>query len=82
MIGRIQDGALDVPAQDQWLCIGAALMNFLNALHLMGYGAKVLGGTSIYDSDVQQAFCAPGESLAVLDRDRHSDALGAFALLG
>ncbi len=63
LIGRVQDGVLDVPAQDQWLCIGAALMNFLNALHLMGYGAKVLGGTSIYDADVQQAFCAPGESL-------------------
>ena len=38
-------------------------MNFLNALHLMGYGAKVLSGASIYDADVQQAFCAPGETL-------------------
>jgi nitroreductase len=63
LIGRIEDGALDVPAQDQWLCIGAALMNFLNALHLMGYGAKVLGGASIQDVEVQQAFCAPGETL-------------------
>ena len=44
LIGNIQDGALDVPASEQWLCIGAALMNFLNALHLMGYGAKVLSG--------------------------------------
>lgn len=63
LIGRIQDGALDVPAQEQWLCIGAALMNFLNALHLMGYGAKVLGGESVYDTEVQQAFCTPGETL-------------------
>ena len=63
LIGRVQDGALGVPAQEQWLCIGAALMNFLNALHLMGYGAKVLGGASIYDAEVQQAFCAPGENL-------------------
>jgi hypothetical protein len=38
-------------------------MNFINALHLMGYGAKVLGGASISDEDVQQAFCAPGEVL-------------------
>jgi nitroreductase len=63
LIGRIRDGELDVPAQDQWLCTGAALMNFLNALHLMGYGAKVLGGASVHDDEVQQAFCAPGETL-------------------
>lgn len=63
LIGRVRDGALGVPAQEQWLCIGAALMNFLNALHLMGYGAKVLGGASVYDAEVQRAFCAPGESL-------------------
>jgi nitroreductase len=63
VIGHIKDGALYVPAQEQWLCIGAALMNFLNALHLMGYGAKVLSGASIYDADVEQAFCAPGETL-------------------
>lgn len=63
LIGRIEDGARNVPAPEQWLCIGAALMNFMNALHLMGYGAKVLGGASIYDPEVQQAFCAPGETL-------------------
>ena len=63
LIGCIHDGELGVPAREQWLCIGAALMNFLNALHLMGYGAKVLSGASIYDADVQQAFCAPGETL-------------------
>jgi nitroreductase len=63
LVGRIEDGALDVPARDQWLCAGAALMNFVNALHLMGYGAKVLGGASIDDVDVQRAFCAPGETL-------------------
>ena len=63
LIGRIHDGELGVPAQEQWLCIVAALMNFMNALHLMGYGAKVLSGASIHDIDVQQAFCVPGETL-------------------
>jgi nitroreductase len=63
LVGRVSEGALDVRWQEQWLCIGAALMNFLNALHLMGYGAKVLSGASIYDVDVQKAFCAPGETL-------------------
>jgi nitroreductase len=63
LIGRVRDGAQGVPACEQWLCAGAALMNFLNALHLMGFGAKVLGGTSVYDAEVQQGLCAPGESL-------------------
>ena len=63
LIGRVRDGELDVPAQDQWLCIGAALMNFLNALHLMGFGAKVLGGAAVQDAEVQRAFCGPGETL-------------------
>jgi nitroreductase len=63
LIGRVRHGALGVPGQEQWLCIGAALMNFLNALHLMGYGAKVLGGASIYEAELQQAFCGPGEAL-------------------
>jgi hypothetical protein len=63
LIGCIHDGELGVPAQEQWLCVGAALMNFLNALHLMGYGAKVLGGAALHDIEVQQAFCEPGETL-------------------
>jgi nitroreductase len=63
LIGRVRDGAQGVPAREQWLCAGAALMNFLNALHLMGYGAKVLGGTSVYDAEVQQGLCGTGETL-------------------
>lgn len=63
LVGRIDDGARGVPAAEQWLCIGAALMNFLNALHLMGYGAKVLSGAGLQDAALQRAFCAPGETL-------------------
>lgn len=63
LLGRVRDGEQGVPAVEQLLCAGAALMNFLNALHLMGYGAKVLGGASVQDAAVQQALCAPGETL-------------------
>lgn len=53
----------DVPVQEQLLSAGAGLMNFLNALHLMGFGAKVLSGASIRDPDLQRAFCDDGETL-------------------
>ena len=63
LVGRVRAGVDDVPADEQWLCIGAALMNFLNAMHLMGYGAKTLSGASIRAAEIQQAFCGPGEVL-------------------
>ncbi len=63
LVARIRAGHDDVPAVEQLLSTGAALMNFLNALHLMGYGAKTLSGTSIHDRGLQRAFCAPGETL-------------------
>lgn len=63
LIGRIQPEVDDVPELEQWLAVGAGLMNFLNALHLMGYGAKVLSGLSVQAPQVQSAFCAPGEQL-------------------
>ena len=64
VIGRITRDQVEVPEHEQWLCAGAALMNFLNALHLMGFGAKMLSGRKAGDPDVVRAFCAPGETLA------------------
>ena len=63
LVGRVREDVVDVPAHEQWLCIGAALMNFLNALHLMGFGAKALSGASVSDPDIRSAFCAEGETL-------------------
>lgn len=63
LVGRIQDGVDQVPTHEQWLCIGAGLMNFLNALHLQGYAAKTLSGTSVAAPAIQRAFCDPGETL-------------------
>jgi nitroreductase len=63
LLGRVRDDIEDVPAREQWLSIGAALMNFLNGLHLQGFGAKVLSGASVEDPVVQRALCGDGEAL-------------------
>ncbi|GCL65475.1 nitroreductase family protein [Pseudaquabacterium pictum] len=64
LVARVRDDVPDVPPHEQWLCVGAALMNFMNALHLMGFGAKALSGASVSDPAVHAAFCGPGERLA------------------
>jgi hypothetical protein len=38
-------------------------MNFMNALHLMGFGSKALSGASVSDPAVSGAFCGTGERL-------------------
>jgi len=63
MVVRIHEDEPDVPPREQWASAGGALMNLLNALHLMGYGAKVLSGCSVDDPPVRDAFCGPGEQL-------------------
>lgn len=64
LVARVRDDVPGVPPHEQWLCVGAALMNFMNALHLMGFGAKALSGASVSDPAVHSAFCGPGERLA------------------
>lgn len=64
LVARVRDDVPDVPPHEQWLCVGAALMNFMNALHLMGFGAKALSGASVSDPAVHTALCGPGEQLA------------------
>lgn len=64
LVARVRDDVPDVPSHEQWLCVGAALMNFMNSLHLMGFGAKALSGASVYDPAVSTTFCGPGERLA------------------
>lgn len=58
------DAAIDkVPPHEQWMCAGGALSNFMNALHLMGYGAKALSGRKCSHPALVRAFCAAGEEL-------------------
>lgn len=63
-IVRIEESIDEVPPHEQWMCAGGALTNFLNALHLMGFGAKTLSGRKCRHPAVSDGFCAPGEVLA------------------
>lgn len=57
------DTEAGVPAHEQWIAVGGALANFMNALHLMGYGAKMLSGRKAADPAITSALCEPGETL-------------------
>jgi len=63
LVTHIRADVPDVPEHEQWLCAGAALMNLLNALHLMGFGAKTLSGASVRAPAIRAAFCDEGEEL-------------------
>ena len=52
-----------VVAREQWIAAGGALANFLTALHMMGFGAKVLSGNKAADPVICKAFCEEGETL-------------------
>lgn len=62
-VARIAPDVDEVPAHEQWMCAGGALTNFLNALHLMGYGAKTLSGRKCRHPALTRAFCNEGEQL-------------------
>ncbi|MFI8221632.1 nitroreductase [Pseudomonas sp. NPDC085632] len=44
-----------VPEIEQMLSVGAAAMNILNALHILGYGAYWASGENTYDAHVRRA---------------------------
>jgi hypothetical protein len=52
-----------VPSHEQWMAAGDAVANVLNALHFMGFGAKILSGLRAADSEIARAFCRDGEVL-------------------
>jgi len=62
VVARI-DAAADVPEHEQWIAVGGALSNLLNALHFMGFGAKMLSGRRAADLQIGNAFCGNGERL-------------------
>lgn len=62
-VASITPGIAEVPEHEQWLCVGGALTNFLNAMHLMGYAAKTLSGRKCQHPAVARAFCGEGEQL-------------------
>lgn len=62
VVARIH-GTDSIPAHEQWMAIGGAVANVLNALHFMGFGAKMLSGLRAADAIIAKAFCREGEVL-------------------
>ena len=60
---RITSTVDKVPPHEQWICVGAAMGNFMNAQHALGYGAKILSGRKCQHPALVQAFCEEGEQL-------------------
>lgn len=63
VIARIDAGHPVATVHEQWMAVGGAVTNFVNAAHMMGYGAKMLSGNKVRAAPVVEAFCAPGETL-------------------
>lgn len=63
IIARIDTHHPVVPSHEQWMCVGGAITNVLNAAHMMGFAGKMLSGEKVRSADIVGAFCDPGESL-------------------
>jgi len=63
VIARIDADDERVPVHEQWACVGGAIANAVLALHVMGYGAKMVSGSRARDPAVAAAYCGPGETL-------------------
>ena len=63
VIARIDLGHPQVPAHEQWACIGGAVAHLLLAAQALGYGAKMLSGAKARSPLLTSAFCDAGETL-------------------
>lgn len=63
LVARIDLGHPVVPAHEQWVALGGALANFLNAAHALGFAGKMLSGAKVRHPALQAAFCDSGETL-------------------
>jgi len=63
VIARIDPHDEIVPPHEQWMAVGGAVANAVNALHFMGYGAKMVAGARARDPAIVAAHCREGEAL-------------------
>lgn len=63
VVARIDPGHPLAPVHEQWIAVGGAVTNLLNAAHALGYGGKLLSGGKVRSAALQAAFCEPGEQL-------------------
>lgn len=63
VVARITHDDPEVPAHEQWACVGGAIGNALLALHFMGYAGKMVSGARAADPAIAAAHCREGEVL-------------------
>jgi nitroreductase len=63
VVARIDPGHTLATVHEQWMTVGGALTNFMNAAHALGYAGKMLSGSKVRAAPVVAAFCEPGEQL-------------------
>lgn len=63
VVARIDPGHTLATVHEQWMTVGGALTNFMNAAHALGYAGKMLSGSKVRAAPVLAAFCGPGEQL-------------------
>ena len=63
VVARIDTGHPLATVHEQWMTVGGALTNFMNAAHALGYAGKMLSGAKVRSAPVLAAFCGPGETL-------------------
>lgn len=63
LIAKISSLHESIPAHEQWMTVGGALMNMLNVVHMLGFAGKMLSGQKTQSLAIQKAFCEPGETL-------------------
>lgn len=63
VVARIDPGHPLASVHEQWMAVGGALTNLLNAAHALGYAGKMLSGSKVRAAPVVAAFCEPGEQL-------------------
>jgi nitroreductase len=64
-VARIAENSEAAPPHEQWIAVGGALTNFLNAVHLMGFAAKALSGRKCSHPALRAAFCTSAEETLV-----------------
>ncbi len=67
-IGAKIDPDASIPEIEQLLSAGAAAMNLLNAIHMLGYGGMWMTGAHVYDRGVNEAlgFSSPDRLVGLL----------------
>lgn len=63
LVARIDAGHPVATVHEQWMTVGGALTNWLNAAHTLGFAGKMLSGSRVRAKAVMEAFCQPGETL-------------------